>query len=73
MMTGQPITDQQVNATQPFTVTLEAQQWNVVMAALNEAPYRHAAPVIQTLSEQLKEQAGATGGGGQNASVPMRH
>jgi hypothetical protein len=72
MMTGQPITNQEVNATQPFTVTLEAQQWNVIMAALNEAPYRHAAPVIQTLNQQLQEAAAATQTA-QAAGVPMRH
>lgn len=47
----------QVPATQPFTVTLEAQQWNAVLATLTDAPYRVSAPLIQAISEQLQGQA----------------
>jgi hypothetical protein len=42
---------------QPFTITLEAQQWNSVLAALSEAPYRVSAPLIQAISQQLQSQA----------------
>jgi hypothetical protein len=51
----------QVNANQPFTVTLEAQQWNLVLAALHEVAYRISAPLIQTISDQLQGQAISNG------------
>jgi len=51
----------QVAATQPFTVTLEAQQWNAVLAMLTDAPYRVSAPLIQAISEQLQGQAQSNG------------
>lgn len=50
-----------VAPTAPFTVTLEAQQWNAVLAAISEAQYRVAAPLIQAISEQLQNQASANG------------
>jgi len=37
---------------QPLTVTLEAQQWNAVMALLSEGPYRIAAPLIEAIQRQ---------------------
>jgi hypothetical protein len=40
----------------PLAVTLEAQQWNNVMAALVKAPYELAAPLIQAISTQLQQQ-----------------
>lgn len=40
----------------PFTVTLEAQQWNGVMGALVKAPYELAAPLIQAITGQLQQQ-----------------
>lgn len=46
-----------VAPTQPFTIQLEAQQWNAVLAAISEAPYRVAAPLVQAISEQLQGQA----------------
>lgn len=46
-----------IAATTPLSVTLEAQQWNAVIAALAEAPYRIAAPLIQAMSEQLQQNA----------------
>jgi hypothetical protein len=42
---------------QPISVTLEAQQWNVVLGALGEAPYRIAAPVIGKIIEQVQPQS----------------
>jgi hypothetical protein len=58
MQTAQP---QPIEATMPLTITLEAQQWNQVLATLNEAPYRIAAPLIQTIGQQLQEQTGQLG------------
>jgi hypothetical protein len=49
---------QQIPLTQPFAVTLEAQQWNNVLAALAETPFKIAAPLIQAISEQLQSAAG---------------
>jgi hypothetical protein len=40
---------------------LEAQQWNAVLAALGEAPYRVSAPLIQAIGEQLQTQANQAG------------
>ena len=54
MSTQQP---QPVPANQLFAVTLEAQQWNAVLAALADTTFRVAAPLIQTISEQLQGQA----------------
>jgi hypothetical protein len=51
-----------VPANQRMTVTLEAQQWNGVLAALAEAPYRVAAPLIQVMTEQLQQQSSGSGG-----------
>jgi hypothetical protein len=59
-MNGQQ--QQQIPLTQPFTVTLEAQQWNAVLAALSEAPFKIAAPLIQAISEQLQSAAGQPNG-----------
>lgn len=44
-----------IAATAQLSVTLEAQQWNSVIAALAEAPYRIAAPLIQAMTEQLQQ------------------
>lgn len=35
-----------------MTVTLEAQQWNAVMALLAEGPYRVAAPLLSEIQRQ---------------------
>lgn len=43
----------------PLVVTLEAQQWNAVMAALSEAPYRIAYPLIQAMTGQMQSQVEA--------------
>jgi hypothetical protein len=37
---------------QPLSVTLEAQQWNAVMALLAEGPYRVSAPLIAEIQRQ---------------------
>jgi len=55
MMTQQP-QPTPIPATAMLSVQLEAQQWNAVLAALSDAPYRIAAPLIQAMSEQLQTQ-----------------
>jgi hypothetical protein len=42
---------------QPIQVTLQAQQWNTVLAALNEAPHRIARPVIDAILSQVQAEA----------------
>jgi hypothetical protein len=42
-----------LNPADRLTASLEAQQWNQVLALLAEAPYRLTAPIIQSLHEQL--------------------
>ena len=42
-----------MNATDPVTATLEAQQWNVVLAGLGELKWKDANVVIQKLMPQL--------------------
>jgi len=44
-----------VPPTLPMSVQLEAQQWNGVLAALSDAPYRMAAPIIDAITQQLGE------------------
>jgi hypothetical protein len=48
-----------VSPGQQFTIVLEAQQWQGVLVALSDAPYRVAAPLIQAISAQLQQQAPA--------------
>ena len=43
-----------MNPTDPVTITLQAQQWNVIIEVLHNAPYRVAAPLIQAISEQAR-------------------
>ena len=40
--------------TDPVTITLQAQQWNTILEVLHNAPYRVAAPLIQSISEQAR-------------------
>jgi hypothetical protein len=54
----QPQQPQPIEATMPLSVTLEAQQWNQVLACLHDAPYRVAAPLIQSVGQQLQIQTG---------------
>lgn len=56
MMSSQP-QPTSVPATAKLSVELEAQQWNIVMMALGETAYRTAAPIIQTMGDQLTVQA----------------
>ena len=41
---------------QPFAVTLRAEQWNVVLQVLSEAPFRVAAPLIGEIEKQCRAQ-----------------
>lgn len=51
---------QPIDASAPIEVTLQAQQWNVVLAALSEAPYRIAKPLIDAIGGQLQANAPRT-------------
>lgn len=42
-----------MNPTDTLSVTLEAQQWNQVLALVAEGPYRVSAPIIQAMHAQL--------------------
>lgn len=42
--------------TDPISITLEAQQWNVVIGALMEAPWRVVDPVLRAINAQATEQ-----------------
>jgi len=55
MMSGQPLSQQPVQADAQMTVVLQAQQWNGVLGALAKAPYEVAAPLIQAIGEQLQQ------------------
>ena len=48
---------QPINPDQPLTVTLSAQEWNTVMAGLNELPHRIARPVFDRIGQQLQQQS----------------
>jgi hypothetical protein len=41
--------------TDPITITLQFQQWNVVLTALGDAPWRHADPVIREIGQQAAQ------------------
>lgn len=43
--------------TDRISVELEAQQWNIVLAAMGEAPWRLADPIIRAISHQANLQA----------------
>lgn len=44
-----------IEPTAPIAITLQAQQWNLVLAALGDAPYRIAAPLIAAITEQAQQ------------------
>jgi hypothetical protein len=48
-----------MNPTDPVSVTLQAQEWNSVLAALMDAPYRIAAPLLKKIGEQARVQTTA--------------
>jgi hypothetical protein len=57
-MNGQNQTQQAIDPTTRFVVTLQAQEWNAVLACMAKATYEMAAPLIQGISQQLHNQAG---------------
>jgi hypothetical protein len=57
----------------PIAVTLQAQEWNMVLGILSDAPYKLVAPIIQKLGEQAQQgaaQAGARSNGADAATPP---
>lgn len=46
-------------ATDPISITLQAQQWNVVLGALMEAPWRIADPMIREITRQAEAEGAA--------------
>jgi hypothetical protein len=42
----------------PIMISLEAQQWNVVLGALGEAPWRISNPIIQRIVGQIEQSQG---------------
>jgi hypothetical protein len=51
-----PDQDNGIAPTTPLTVTLEAQQWNQILAVLTKAPYEIAAPLIQNIMGQVQKE-----------------
>ena len=45
------------DASQPMTVRLPLQDWNAVLAAVNELPHRVARQIFDSLLQQLRQQA----------------
>lgn len=41
--------------TDPVSITLEAQQWNIVIGALMEAPWRISDPILRAISQQTEQ------------------
>jgi hypothetical protein len=44
----------------PVTITMEAQRWSQVLAALDEAPHRIARPLIDHIIQSMHVQAEAS-------------
>jgi len=45
-----------------LTVTLQAQEWNVLLSVLVKAPYENVAGLIQQITEQAHQRAQQAGG-----------
>jgi len=54
-----PTPQNTVPAALPMAITMEAQEWNLVIDALSNAPYRVAAPLIGKITAQLTQLAAA--------------
>lgn len=50
---------QPIEPTAPLAVTLQAQEWNQVLAILSDAPYRAVAGIIAKITEQASAAANA--------------
>jgi hypothetical protein len=48
---------QSIDASTRLTVTLAAEQWNVVLDVLQSGPYRMVAPLIQSIASQVQQAA----------------
>lgn len=57
--------DMPMNPTDTLTIVLQAQEWNLVMSALQKAPipYEFTAPVIGKLGRQFEERPRMPGNG----------
>jgi hypothetical protein len=51
-----------LDPTTPVPVTLQAQQWNTVLAVLSDQPYRLSAPLIEAITTQANAVAVAAAG-----------
>lgn len=60
-----------VAATHPFTITLEAQQWNAVIGTLVKGPYEVVAPLIQAITQQLQQQQASQPTNGADTVLPV--
>jgi hypothetical protein len=60
-----------VSPTTQFTVTLEIQQWNIVLQGMAEAPFKMVAPLVQAIQEQIQQQAPQGNGNGQDMGMPL--
>jgi len=45
-----------IPANQKLSITLEVQQWNIVIQVLGEAPYKIVQPIIQAMGQQAAAQ-----------------
>jgi hypothetical protein len=50
-----------IEPTTPISITLQAQEWNNVIAVLNDGPHRIVRQLIDKISEQAQAAAGQTG------------
>jgi hypothetical protein len=48
---------QPVDPTAAIAITLQAQEWNMILGVLHDAPYRIAAPLIQKIGDQAQSAA----------------
>jgi hypothetical protein len=60
------------DASERISISLNAAEWNAVIAALIEQPYRIAAPLVQKIGEQarLNERARVPNGEGEVVHAP---
>lgn len=68
-----------IQATTQLTVTLQAQEWNQVLAILSDAPYKAVAPLIDQIAKQAQQQAQEQNAMRQvenvlpNGGIPLQH
>jgi hypothetical protein len=59
-----------VDVNDTITVSLTAQQWEGVMNAMSEAPFRLAAPLIAAIQKQAMAQRGPSNGAALPPATP---